>query len=164
MREKNDPTLFDQEEPEVYLIDSSSWFNIDVRTDREEVWEQIYRLITEKRIVVCSGVFEEIRHTSSVYERLNPHQAALKDGDIGSNDLEYLQLVGKITRDHPTMSRARSRKFSADPYVVALAKLQGYTVVADESKVRANRKIPGACHKLGVKCLTLDEFVRTIKK
>lgn len=163
MRRRSDPTLFDGAAPEVYLIDSSSWFNIDLRTDREEIWNNIYRLITERRIVVCSGVFDEI-HNSPVYERLKLHEATLRDGDIESTDLEYLQLVGRITRDHPTMSRARSRKFAADPYVVALAKLQGYTVVADESNERANRKIPGACRKLGVCCLTLDEFVEKIKK
>jgi len=162
MRRKSDPTLFDGAEPEVYLIDSSSWFNIDLRTDREEIWSHIYRLIAEKRIVVCSGVFEEICN-SAVYERLRLHEAALKDGDIESTDLEYLQLIGRITRDHPAMSRARSRKFAADPYVVALAKLQGYTVVTDESNARANRKIPGACRKLGVSCLTLGEFIEKIK-
>lgn len=162
-RRRNDPTLFDGPAPEVYLIDSSAWFNIDLRADCEQVWQSIYQLIADKRIVVCAEIFEEIRN-STVYDRLKLHEAALKEGDLESADLEYLQLIGKITREHPTMSRARSRKFSADPYVIALAKLQGYTVVADESNIRANRKIPGACHKFGVCCVTLEEFIGKIKK
>ena len=92
------------------------------------------------------------------------HEETLKDGDLPSTDVEYLKLIGKITRDHPSMSRARSRKFAADPYVVALAKLQGYTVVADESNARPNRKIPGACRKCGVPCLTLSEFIERTRK
>lgn len=163
MKRRADPTLFDGPDSEVYLIDSSAWFNIDVRGDHEQVWQMIYRLIAEKRIVICAAILDEIRN-SSVYERIKLHEAALKDGDLASTDLEYLQLIGKITHEHPTMSRARSRKFAADPYVVALAKLQGYTVVADESNTRANRKIPGACRKLNVRCLTLDEFVEKIRK
>src|SRR5260370_5219170 len=119
----------------------------------KEVWQRIYQLITAKRIVICAEVLDEIRNRS-IYERIKLHEAALKDGDLASTDLEYLQLIGKITHEHPAMSRARSRKFAADPYVVALAKLQGYTVVADESNARANRKIPRACRKLGVCCLT----------
>ena len=163
MRRSHDPTLFDTAEPEVYLIDSSAWFNIDLRPDRDEVWRNIYGLISEKRIVVSTEIFDEIRN-STIYDRLRLHEAALKEGDLGSTDLEYLQLIGKITREHPSMSRARSRKFAADPYVIALAKLQGYTVVADESNARPNRKIPGACRKYGVCCLTLPEFIERTRK
>jgi hypothetical protein len=163
MRRKGDPTLFDGQEPEVYLIDSSAWFNIDEKEDHEQIWQNIYRLIEEKRIVICSAVFEEIGN-SEVYGRLKPHEAVLKEGDLPSTDIEYLQLIGKITRDHPAMSKARSRKFAADPYVVALASIQRYTVVADESNERANRKIPGACKKLGVCYMTLPEFIEKIRK
>jgi Domain of unknown function (DUF4411) len=163
MKRRADRTLFDGPDSEVYLIDSSAWFNIDLRDDCGQVWQRIYQLIAEKRIVICAEVFDEIRN-STVYERIKLHEAALKEGDLASTDLEYLQLIGKITHEHPSMSRARSRKFAADPYVVALAKLQGYTVVADESRARVNRKIPGACRKLDVCCLTLEEFVEKIRR
>jgi hypothetical protein len=152
------PNLFDGPEPEVYLIDSSSWFNIEIHLDGGKIWPRIYKLIGEKRIVVCGEVFEEIRK-SPIYERLRFHEAALREGDLPTSDVEYLQLIGKITREHPSMSKARSRKFCADPYIVALAKIQGYTVVADESDGRANKKIPGACKKLGVRCIKLPQFI-----
>src|SRR5438445_1717430 len=106
MRRRSDPTLFDGVEPEIYLIDSSAWFNIDLRSDCEQIWAHIDRLMTEKRIVSCAAIIEEICN-SQVYERLRPHEATLKDGDLASTDVEYLQLVGKITHEHPGMSKAR---------------------------------------------------------
>ena len=74
--------------------------------------------------------------------------------------MEYLACVGRITHDHPGMSRARSEKTPADPYVVALAMVEGYVVVAEETRNRRpSRKIPGVCDKLKIKCVTLDELV-----
>jgi hypothetical protein len=58
------------------------------------------------------------------------------------------------------MSKARGRKNPADPYIIALAEMEKYVVVADESLVRPNRKIPGVCKQRGIRCLSLDEFVK----
>lgn len=86
-------------------------------------------------------------------------EQALLKGDASGGDIEYLQCVGKITHDFPSMSKATGTKTPADPYVVALAQMEEYTVVADESKRRKNRKIPGVCEQLGIDCLTLKEFI-----
>jgi hypothetical protein len=43
--------------------------------------------------------------------------------------------------------------------VIALAEREHYVVVADESLKRPNRKIPGVCQQLGVRCITLAKFI-----
>ena len=160
MRKDSNLTLFDSDEPKptIYIVDSSAWFNIDLRQDCDHVWEIVYRLIGERRIKTCGEVFDEIRG-DPVYQRLRLHEATLKLDLRTSSDLEYLKLVGEITHKHPRMCKARSRKHVADPYVIAHAELAGHIVVADESTKQPSKKIPGVCHKRGVKCIDLDQFV-----
>jgi hypothetical protein len=157
--------LFRSTEPDVYLIDTSAWLNIDLRADAEEVWLFIVDLIEQGRIVACAEVLGELEENEIYLLRLEPYAAALKAGDRKSDDIEYLIHVGKITHAHPGMSRATAQKTPADPYVVALAELEGYVVVADETcRKRPNRKIPGVCKQRQIRCKTLDEFVKDIRK
>jgi rRNA-processing protein FCF1 len=147
--------------PAVYLIDTSAWLNIDTRQDFADVWQLVISLIQQGRIVVPAAVLNELRDNPMYLSRLQEYEAVLQAGDRKADDLEYLMLVGKITHDYPAMSGARGIKTKADPYIVALADLEKYIVVTDESLKHENRKIPGVCKHYGITCLTLDEFVRT---
>jgi hypothetical protein len=71
----------------------------------------------------------------------------------------WVTTEGQITHDFPGMCKATGSKTLADPYVVALAQMQNYTVVANENMRRKNRKIPGVCLRLKVRCMTLARFV-----
>ena len=145
--------------PDIYCIDSSAWFNIDRRADSGDVWVMISALIERGRIVACASVLTELRGDPIYQTRIKPYEAALQFGDCGPEDVAHLMRVGQITYDYPAMSKATGLKTPADPYVIALALHHGYVVVADESLKRANRKISGVCQKLGIRCLTLSEFV-----
>jgi len=150
--------------PDVYLIDTSAWLNIDGRPDRDDVWRLITNLIGHGRIVTPAQVLGELREDPIFRTRLKPYETELLAGDHGTDDISYLQLVGRITHDYPSMSRATGEKTPADPYVVALAETENYVVVADESRKRANRKIPGVCDQRGIRCLTLAQFIVEGKK
>ncbi|HXC30885.1 MAG TPA: DUF4411 family protein [Verrucomicrobiae bacterium] len=157
--------LFKSLEPDAYLVDTSSWLNIDERRDREEVWRLVVNLIEKGRLFTCAQVLDELRDNPIYLIRLKRHERALLAGDRRTNDVEYLQHVGKVTYEHPAMSRATGRKTPADPFLVALAELEGYVIVADETRrKRPNRKIPGVCQARGVRCITLSEFVAAAKK
>jgi Domain of unknown function (DUF4411) len=150
--------LFQQFEPDVYCVDTSAWCNIDKRSNPEDDWRLIVCLIQLGRIVACATVLDEIQDEDFYMLRIFPHEAALKAGD--RTDTEYLMHVGKVTREHPAMAGARGAKNKADPYVVALAQLEKYVVVADETcRKRPNRKIPGVCKLRGIKFKMLDEFL-----
>jgi hypothetical protein len=93
---------------------------------------------------------------NSLRNRLEEYEGALRAAER-MDDLEYLRKLGEVTQRFPSMCHATGSRECADGYVVALAALDGYTVVADESLKRRNRKIPGACEQLGVKWLGLEE-------
>jgi predicted nucleic acid-binding protein len=151
--------------PEVFNIDSSAWVDIEKRTDAEDVWTMVAGLIEQGRIVACAPVLAELRNDPMYSKRLKPYERALQVGDRDSDDVDYLQHVGKITHAHPAMSKARGTKTPADPYIVALAELDNYTVVTSKTmRKRPNRKISGICAQRGIKCLSLSEFVSAIKK
>jgi hypothetical protein len=147
-------------EPVCYVIDTSAWVNIDNRLDAEDVWQLIIRLIAESRIVACARVLDELRDNPLYLKRLKPYEKALQAGERASDDPEYLAMLGRITYEHPAMCKASGVKTQADGYVVALAELDHYTVVADETTAkRPNRKIPGVCQQRGINCISLDQFV-----
>jgi len=73
--------------------------------------------------------------------------------------------VKRLTFENPGMSKATGPRTPADPYLVALAEIEKYVIVADETcNKRPNRKIPGVCRKRGIRCLTLNEFIAAVKK
>jgi hypothetical protein len=148
-------------EPDVYVIDTSSWLNLEERPDFEDAWQIVVSLTQEGRVVVCAQVFAELRATS-IMELLKPYEKELKAGD--RNDPEYLMHVGRITHAHPSMSRATSRKTPADPYIVALAECENFVVVTDESARHPARKIPGVCAMRKIRCMNLDQFIRGQKE
>lgn len=158
MRKGRSGDLFKNQAPKKYLVDTSAWANIKHKPNADEVFALIVKLIEDGRLFTCARVLGELR-PDPIYSKVNKYRKALlaKDGRMG--DVEFLQTVGKITHDHATLCKARSRKEPADPYVLAVALLEDYIVVADESTKRRSRKIPGACEKLGISCMTLDEFI-----
>jgi hypothetical protein len=46
----------------------------------------------------------------------------------------------------------------ADPWLIALGKHYGYTVVSDERGATNLAKIPGVCNDLGVRCVDRHAF------
>ena len=152
--------------PKVYVVDTSSWLNIELRADSEDVWRRIVDLIEAGRIVAPAQVLAELRRNPMYDERIRPYEAALQAGDIGSDDpeyIDYLMYVGQITHNYPSMAKATGEKTPADPYVIALAEREGYVVVADESTKRPSRKIPGVCKDRKTPCITLDQFLEETK-
>jgi hypothetical protein len=69
--------LFRAIEPDVYLIDSSAWLNVDLRADSEDVWRMVVNLIEEGRIVACATVLSELRDDPMYGLRLKPYDRSL---------------------------------------------------------------------------------------
>lgn len=84
------------------------------------------------------------------------------------NDIPYMLLVGRVTRQFSTMAGARRRKERADQYVVATAAYLNASanptrtrVVCEETDAqRANRKMTTACTAFGVESMNLFEMLR----
>lgn len=76
-------------------------------------------------------------------------------------DEDVQKATSEILRAHPRLVGTGSGRNTADPFVIALARVRGGVVVTEERrKSIARPKIPDVCDALGVRCLTLVEFVR----
>lgn len=71
-----------------------------------------------------------------------------------------------IQAQYPELVDVKSGHESADPWVIALAKLRGWTVVSQETSASEKRKppksyyIPDVCRNLGVPCINLLGLMR----
>jgi hypothetical protein len=155
------PPLFVDTEPPTYVVDTSAWVDIPDRPDADDVWALVYALVKAGQIIVSRRVAGELRRQPFYWTHLKPQEPAISAGD--RDDIDYLLHVGRITHKYPAMSHARGTKTPADPWVVALADMERYTVVCNESRKRRNRKIPGVCDQRGIRCLTLDEFIAEVR-
>lgn len=63
----------------------------------------------------------------------------------------YRRLIGQ--------RQALSGQPVADPYLIAAAKINGYTVVSEEEAKPNSAKIPIVCNHYGVACVNLDKFM-----
>lgn len=79
------------------------------------------------------------------------------------------QLQGEtaaIQSRYPELVDVKSGRESADPWVIALAKLRGWTVVSQETSASEKRKppksyyIPDVCRHLGIPCINLLGLMR----
>jgi hypothetical protein len=150
--------LFESEEPDVYVFDTSAWVNVKSHRKSDDLWVTIIDLIGHRRLVTCPQVMTELK-PDPIYKQVKRYEKALLAHSGKLSNPEFRIAVGRITHDSPGMCKARGEKTPADPYVIALAQLEDYVVIADEGTVkRQTRKIPGACRALGICCKTLDEF------
>jgi hypothetical protein len=77
---------------------------------------------------------------------LQPNEAIQKRVDHIVNTYSGLVAQGK-------------EKFAADPFVIAIAEVNGYIVVTEETGPDSLRKIPGVCRALNVQCKNLMELL-----
>lgn len=154
-RRRPRPPLLAQQEPPTYVIDSCSWFHVRDLPDPEQAWATIFKLIAEERLCLPLEVVEEIRVDDEVWNHLHSHENAIR---LQSEE-RYLLRAGIVASEHPQLARLRSKKTRADPFVIAVADIEGFTVVTDEGKRYPNRKIPTVCRKRGIKCVSLEEML-----
>jgi hypothetical protein len=153
MKRRPVPPLFALQEPPTYVMDSSAWFNVDTLPNPDTAWAIVLALIERERLVDPSEVIEELKLDEVLWSRVQHLEGKLR---FRRSDEAYLKLAGLIASEFPGMASIRSKKNKADPWVVALAEIERFTVVTDETtERRPNRKIPTACRKRGVSCVSL---------
>jgi len=146
----------------IYSFDSSAFINGWHRYYPPDIfptiWSDIDNLSQEGRLIATEEVLKELEKKDDViYEwaKLRPHIFRLLD--------EQIQLtVIDILRDFPRLIDNRRQRSGADPFVLALAQIEGASVVTFESPSSnlERPKIPDVCLALGVPCMTLLHLIR----
>jgi hypothetical protein len=108
-----------------------------------------------------------IRSTDEVERELSKradevHTWAKTQTDLFVSLDERLQReTSAILKAHPRLLGKGGGRNAADPFVIALASLNGGVVVTEERpRNLTSPRIPDVCHALGVRCLGLVDFIR----
>lgn len=112
------------------------------------LWQNIGRLIDEGRLCASMMVREELVGAEDEVR----DWARGQQGLFVPVDKEQTDIVTQIQQKFDDLVDHRRRRSGADPFVVALAKVRGCTVVTLESKTGAGQKpkIPNVCEQYSI--------------
>ncbi len=137
-----------------YVIDTSCLTHIDTQPNANLVWDTVIRLIEEGRLKTVQQAMAELRNVDpTAHARVMDYRS---DFVVGMS-VELFHEAGRISETYTRMSRPWHRNDSADPWLVAAAKREGYVVVTDEKPSRG--RIPVVCKGEGVLCMDLADFI-----
>ena len=136
-----------------YIIDTSSILSQKDnephrRTINKTLWKHIDELISQKRIVTCSEIIEEVND-----DALKKWFVGLQ-GDILPIDDEVQENVKKVVTSNPQLVDFKQVKSSGDAFLIATAMKYDLTVITEENKT-GQKKIPFVCNSLGVPCVDI---------
>jgi Domain of unknown function (DUF4411) len=144
----------------IYCIDTSAliaaWYERYKPNRFPKLWDQLDQLITEGRLVSSSLVLRECskQRSEELHGWLKPREAMFQAPD------ESVQVqVDFVVNTYTGLVSAGKEKFQADPFVIAQAKVNGYTVITEETGPASLAKIPGVCGAMKVPCINLMQLI-----
>lgn len=146
---------------QIYCIDSDSLielkrYPIDVFPS---VWQKIEAMAKSGDLISHFEVHKEITNgKDEIADWGKSHRKMFKDVD-GCQSTEIVNVRGKYDADSWAKEINKTSPW-ADPWLIALAICEPAMVVTEESN--KPNKIPFVADLLGVKCLKLIDFFRTI--
>jgi hypothetical protein len=145
--------------PELYRIDTSSiirWFvEIYPPTIFPALQARVEGLIEEGRLLAPKAVFDEIRAGDDCHAWAKGHTEMFVEESVAVQG-----IVRQLMAEHHNPAKPLKGINGADPFVIAMAKVDGAQVVADEHPgTQENRKIPFVCAAEGVGCMTFQEMI-----
>ena len=128
-------------------------------------WAEFNPCVDRGEIISVREVFKEleIRAKPLLWEWANNHK------DIfAPMESEESPLVSKILKtlhfQHLVDPKIREKSWpAADPFIIAKAEYLGAAVVTQEANNPNGQRIPNACERFGVKCMTFQEFMQEKK-
>ncbi|HUT61305.1 MAG TPA: DUF4411 family protein [Phycisphaerae bacterium] len=121
------------------------------------LWDRIHDLIEAGDLIATEEVLYELeKQDDDVYA-----WALANRSIFYSIDPRTQVAVSQILRDHPRLVDTRKNRSGADPFVIALAKVQDCVVVTGEPPTNNPDRpnIPDVCRAMGVRCISLLQLV-----
>ena len=121
------------------------------------LWDRIGEKIEDGTILIPNEVKKELGNgNDDLVKWLKPYHPY-----VIPISTEQIDLVSEIVNKYPLVSQYKKpRPAHADPFVVAIGKLEGCTVVTYEgaNKSPTHPKIPDLCKEYGIKCCSMIQF------
>jgi glycine/D-amino acid oxidase-like deaminating enzyme len=121
-------------------------------------WEKLDELLGRGELLAREEVlFELERKDDDVYR-----WARERRGMFVQTDEDIQRVVQAILVDYPDLVDAKRGRSGEDPFVIALARARGCTMLANErlSTSLTRPRIPNVCQALGILCIDLLQFIR----
>jgi hypothetical protein len=150
----------------IYCVDTSSliaaWQERYPIENFPKFWDRVNDLIKEKRLISPVDVFFETKQRS---DELHEWLKARKADVFRELDNAVQTEAANILSRFPRLVGIKKLNTSADPFVIALALVQGVTVITEEKLTGNDQKphIPDVCVALGVECRNILDMIRSEK-
>jgi hypothetical protein len=150
---------------DVYCIDTSSliaaWQERYPIENFPALWVKMDEIITAGRVISIREVLEETQKRSDELHKWLKERASMFRELEENIQIEAAKILGK----YPRLVGERKLRTSADPFVIALAKVSGFKIVTDEKPTGtlSRPNIPDVCGDLGIEWIGLIDFIRAEK-
>jgi hypothetical protein len=137
-----------------YLLDVDVLGHIQLRPDSNEIYDAIIQGIIAGRIKTVRQVASgELKKFSEAYKALHTYHAQFEIAAASQFCPEVQGLIDQINELVPGLYEPFGSKNPdpADPWLIAVAKVHGFTLVTDENRYSPKR-IPMACDRPELKC------------
>jgi hypothetical protein len=144
----------------IYCIDTSSlleaWGYAYRPKSFPSFWERMEHLIADGRCVIAEEVQYEVEDDANdLISWVKKQHKFVVDYDRNQE-----LVVKEIMRKYPRLINLKKNKGWADPFVIALAKVFGHTVITEEKRgVKDPPRIPFVCQEYCIPCMNLAEMI-----
>jgi predicted nucleic acid-binding protein len=126
----------------------------------QAIWDEIESLIKQKNIFSTMVVYGEIMRYLGKNDQLKKWAVSHKKRFFIPTNSEVFKLAQDVAKDFPDLldkKKLQTGEPDADPFLIALAKSEGATIITQERKDLPNR-IPMVALHYKVKSIDLYEF------
>ena len=147
----------------IYCVDTSSliaaWQERYPIENFPKFWDRVDGLMKEGRLISPVEVFLETKKRS---DELHVWLKARKADVFRELDDAVQTEAANILARFPRLVGDKKLNTSADPFVIALALVQGVPVVTEEKITGSDRNphIPDVCAAFGLECMNLLDMIR----
>jgi len=147
----------------IYCIDTSSLIEASTRyypsSSFPSLWVRLETLINDGRL--CAP--EEVQGEIAKQDDYLKEWGRAHHGLFVPLDQDQMGEASRIVATFERLVDTVRNRSAGDPWVIALAKLKGYTIVTQERKAPSKIKIPDVCEHYGLDYISLIELIRREK-
>lgn len=142
-----------------YVFDANIFINLQQRQPIDiypSVWEKVSELMENGIIISSHEVYEEI----IVGNDELASWVKSRETSFVLSDEQIQQSVRDILKQHRGLVEGGKKKNTADPFVIAVAKVYGGKVVTNEAFAGGHNppKIPNVCLAINIDCIDFVSF------
>ena len=162
----------------MYLLDTNIFINFYDRYYRMNLFPTFWKklvTILNSCVEIPEIILSETYQSPEFKEWIGKHfQKTLLDHRAFSQDwlqvLHHIQNSSFYKDEALSLEKGWANDKIADPWLIAIAKSQGFTIVTEELRNPSlnaknpskNAKIPDVCDQLGIRCISMNTFFEEI--